>query len=222
MPFRPDAFSGIGLVVKVPNVIFVTNDLPVRTLADLVSYAKSRPGQLNYGSSGSGTSLHLTAELLKSVADIDLQHVPFRGSGPMNLEVISGRIHVGVDNLPSVVGHIRDGRVRALAVTTSARSPSLPDLPTTAEAGFPGVEATARFGPLAPSRTPRAIVEKLGAATNEVVSSPIFWPRLADLGGMKPDLVPGGGTSPDSYQAFINAEISRWSEVVKRSGATVE
>ena len=134
MPYKPEDLAGVGLMLQVPNAIFVTNALPVHTLKELVDYAKAHPGKLNNGSSGSGTSLHLTGELLKTVAGIDMLHVPFRGSGPMLQEVIAGRIEVAVDNLPSVIGHLRDGRLRALAVTTTVRSPALPDVPTTAEA----------------------------------------------------------------------------------------
>src|SRR3712207_912482 len=122
MPYKPEDLAGVGLMLKVPNAIFVTNDLPVRTLRELVDHAKARPGQLNIGSSGVGTSLHMTGDLLKNAAGIDLLHVPFRGAGPMLQEVISGRIQVAVDNLPSVIGHLREGRLRPLAVTTATRS----------------------------------------------------------------------------------------------------
>ena len=222
MPYRPEEFAAVALVVRVPNVIFVTPSLPVRTLRELVDYAKARPGQLNIGSSGAGTSLHLTAELLKLEAGIDLTHVPFRGAGPMLQEVIAGRIQVASDNLPSAIGHIRDGRLRALAVTTATRSPALADCPTTAEAGFPGVEATAWFGVMAPARTPRPIIDRLSTEINVVLKEPETARRFADLGGMPPDLTPDGGTTPDAFQAFVAAEIAKWSNVVRRSGASVE
>ena len=222
MPYKPEDLAAAGLMLKVPNAIFVTNSLPVRTLRELVDYVKARPGQLNHGSSGVGTSLHLTGELLKSVAGLDMQHVPFRGAGPMLQEVISGRIQVAVDNLPSVIGHIRDDRLRALAVTTAARSPALPDVPTTAEAGFPEVEATAWFGVQAPARTPRPIVERLGAEIDAITKEPETRAKIAELGGMAPGLTPDGGTSPEAFEDFIRAEIAKWTEVVRRSGATVE
>ena len=209
-------------MLKVPNAIFVANSLPVRTLRELVDYAKARPGQLNHGSSGAGTSLHLTGELLKTVAGIDMTHVPYRGSGPMLQEVIAGRVQVAVDNLPSVIGHIRDGRLRALAVTTATRSPALPEVPTTAEAGFPEVEATAWFGVQVPARTPRPIVERLGREIDAVTKEPETRAKIAELGGMPPGLTPDGGTSPETFEAFIRAEIAKWTEVVRRSGATVE
>jgi tripartite-type tricarboxylate transporter receptor subunit TctC len=222
MPYKPEELAGAGLMLQVPNVIFVTNALPVRTLRELVDYAKANPGKLNNGSSGAGTSLHLTGELLKTVAGIEVQHVPFRGSGPMLQEVIAGRIELAVDNMPSVIGHLRDGRLRALAVTTKARSPALPDVPTTAEAGFPDVEATAWFGVQLPARTPRPIIDRLGTEIDAAVKEPATRAKIADLGGMPPGLTPDGGTSPAAFEAFIKAEIAKWSEVVRKSGATVE
>ena len=222
MPYKPEDLAGAGLMLKVPNAIFVTNELPVRTLRELVDHAKARPGQLNIGSSGVGTSLHMTGELLKNAAGIDLLHVPYRGSGPMLQEVISGRIQVAVDNLPSVIGHLREGRLRPLAVTTATRTPALPDVPTTAEAGFPQVEATAWFGVQAPARTPRPIVERLGAEIDAITKEPETRARIAELGGMAPGLTPDGGTSPETFEKFVQAEIAKWTEVVRRSGATVE
>jgi tripartite-type tricarboxylate transporter receptor subunit TctC len=222
MPYKPEDLAGAGLMLKVPNAIFVTNSLPVRTLRELVDHVKARPGQLNHGSSGVGTSLHLTGELLKTAAGLDMQHVPFRGAGPMLQEVISGRIQVAVDNLPSVIGHIRDGRLRALAVTTAARSPALPDVPTTAEAGFPEVEATAWFGVQAPARTPRPVVERLGAELDAIARDPGYRARIAELGGDPPGLTPEGGTTPAAFEAFIRAEIAKWAEVVRVSGAKVD
>ena len=222
MPYRPEDLAEGGLVIRVPNVIFVTNALPVRSLRELVAYAKANQGKLNIGSSGAGTSLHVTGELLKMEAGIEMTHVPFRGAGPMLAEVIAGRVEVGVDNLPSAIGHLRDGRLRALAVTTAVRTPALPDCPTTAEEGLPGVEATAWFGIQAPARTPRAVVERLGAAIDAIVKEPATKARMADLGGMMPDLTPDGGTTPAAFTAFVRAETAKWGEVVRKSGATVE
>ena len=222
MPIRPEELAAVGLLLRVPNAIFVNNAVPVTTLAELVALLRARPGQLNIGSSGIGTSLHMTGELLKLATGVEITHVPFRGSGPMLQEMIAGRIEVGVDNLPSVIGHLREGRLRPLAVTTAARSPALPNVPTCAEAGFPAIEATAWFGVQAPARTPPAVIERLGAEINAVVQDPVSWARLAELGGMKPDLQPDGGTNPAGFERFIQAEIVKWTEVVRRSGASVE
>jgi tripartite-type tricarboxylate transporter receptor subunit TctC len=222
MPIRPEDLAAVGLLLRVPNAIFVSNAVPATTLAELVALVRSRPGQLNIGSSGIGTSLHMTGELLKLAAGIELTHVPYRGSGPMLQEVIAGRIEVAVDNLPSVIGHFRDNRLRPLAVTTATRSPVLPQVPTTAEAGFPAIEATAWFGVQAPVRTPAPIIERLGHEINAAVQDAATWARLADLGGMKPDLQPDGGTNPAAFETYIRAEIVKWTEVVRRSGASVE
>jgi tripartite-type tricarboxylate transporter receptor subunit TctC len=222
MPHRPEDLAAVGLLLRVPNAIFVTNTLPPRTLRELVEFARARPGRLNIGSSGVGTSLHMTGELLKLAANIDVTHVPFRGAGPMLQEIIAGRIEIGVDNLPSVVGHLREGRLRPLAVTTRTRSSALPDVPTTAEAGFPDIEATAWFGVQAPARTPRAVIDRLSTEMNAAIADATVWRRLEELGGMRPDLRPDGGTDPDAFTAFIRAEIAKWTEVVRRSGATVE
>ena len=222
MTYKPEDLANIGLLIRVPNVIFVNNNLPVRNLKELVAYAKANPGKLNFGSSGAGTSLHMTGELLKLEAKVDITHVPFKGAGPMLAEVMAGRVELGVDNLPSAIGHIRDGRLRALAVTTATRSPALSEVPTTAEEGFPGVEATAWFGVQAHAKTPKPIVDKLGATIDAVTKEPETWAKLADLGGMKPDLMPDGGTSPAAFDKFVKAEVAKWSDIVKRSGATVD
>jgi tripartite-type tricarboxylate transporter receptor subunit TctC len=222
MPVKPEDLAAVGLMLRVPNAIFVTPALPVRSLRELVEYAKARPGQLNIGSSGAGTSLHMTGELLKLEAGIDMLHVPFRGAGPMLQEVIAGRIEVAVDNLPSVIQHLRDGRLRPLAVTTKDRSPAMPDVPTTAEQGLPNVEATAWFGLQGPARMPPAAIQRISDALNGIIREPEMQRRLADLGGMPPNLTPDGGTSPQAFDAFIKAEIVKWGEVVRRSGARVE
>jgi tripartite-type tricarboxylate transporter receptor subunit TctC len=222
MPYKPEDLASIGLLLRVPNAIFVANSLPVQTLQELVTYVKARPGQLNIGSSGIGTSLHMTGELLKLEAGIDLLHVPFRGAGPMLQEVITGRIEIAVDNLPSVIAHLREGRLRPLAMTTATRSPALPDVPTTAEAGFPRVEATAWFGLQAPARIPRPIVDRLSTEMNAVIKEPETARRLAELGGMTPDLTPDGGTSPEGFARFVQGEIAKWGEVVRRANVRVE
>jgi tripartite-type tricarboxylate transporter receptor subunit TctC len=222
MPVKPEDLAAVGLMLKVPNAIFVTPSLPVRTLAELVAYAKARPGRLNIGSSGAGTSLHMTGELLKLEAGIDMVHVPFRGAGPMLQEVIAGRIEVAVDNLPSVIGHLRDNRLRAIAVTTATRSPAMPEVPTTAEGGLPRVEATAWFGVQAPARTPRPVLQRYSDELNAIIREPDMQRRIGDLGGMPPALTPDGGTSPETFDAFTRAEIAKWGEVVRRSGARVE
>jgi tripartite-type tricarboxylate transporter receptor subunit TctC len=222
MPYKPEDFAGVSLVVRVPNAIFVNPGVRANTLAELVALVRANPGRMNIGSSGVGTSLHMTGELLKLAANLDLTHVPFRGAGPMLQENIAGRIEVGVDNLPSVIAHLREGRLRPLAVTTATRSPSLPDVPTTAEAGFPAVEATAWFGVAAPARTPRPAVQRLNREIEAILADAATWRRFDELGGMRADLAPGGGSTPEGFDSFIRAEVAKWGEVVRRSGATVD
>jgi tripartite-type tricarboxylate transporter receptor subunit TctC len=222
MTYRPEDLAGISLVVRVPNAIFVTPAVPARTLAELVALVRASPGRFNIGSSGVGTSLHMTGELLKLAAGLEITHVPFRGAGPMLQEMIAGRIEVGVDNLPSVVAHLREGRLRPLAVTTATRTPALPDVPTTAEAGFPSVEATAWFGLVGPARLPAPVKARLNAEVEAILSDPAIWRRFEELGGMRAELAPGGGSTPESFDRFIAAEVTKWGEVVRRSGATVE
>jgi tripartite-type tricarboxylate transporter receptor subunit TctC len=222
MPIKPEDLTAVALMMRVPNAIFCTPSLPVRTLRELVAYAKANPGKLNIGSSGAGTSLHMTGELLKLEAGIDMLHVPYRGAGPMLQEAIAGRVEVAVDNLPSVIGHLREGRLRPLAVTTKERTPAMPDVPTTAEEGLPSVEATAWFGLQAPARTPRPVIQRISDEVNKIIKTPDMQKKLGDLGGMAPNLRPDGGTTPDGFEQFIRAEIAKWGEVVRRSGAKVE
>ena len=222
MTYRPEDLAGISLVVRVPNAIFVTPAVPARTLAELVALVRASPGRFNIGSSGVGTSLHMTGELLKLAAGLEITHVPFRGAGPMLQEMIAGRIEVGVDNLPSVVAHLREGRLRPLAVTTATRTPALPEVPTTAEAGFPSVEATAWFGLVGPARLPAPVKARLNSEVEAILADPATWRRFEELGGMRAELAPGGVSTPESFDRFIAAEVAKWGEVVQRSGATVE
>lgn len=223
MPYRPEDLAAVGLYLRVPNVIMVHPSQPMRTIQDLVEAARARPGALNYGSAGSGGSPHMSMEMFKLRAGgLQITHVPFRGAGPMLIEAVGGRLEVAVDNIPSSLGHIRDGRLRALAVTGHVRSAVLPDVPTLAETVLPGFEATAWFGMQAPARTPRAIIERLGAEIDAIGKEPEVRARLAALGADPPNLTPDGGTSPAAFEAFIKAEIEKWAEVVRASGASID
>jgi tripartite-type tricarboxylate transporter receptor subunit TctC len=222
MTVKPEDLAAIALLIRVPNVVFVPAASPLRTAGELIAAAKARPGRLNYGSAGSGGSPHMTMEMLKLRSGTDMAHVPFRGAGPMLVEAVAGRLDAGCDNMPSCIGHIRDGRLRALAVSGAQRSTSLPDVPTLAEAGIPDFEATAWFGVQAPARTPPAVVARLGGALDAITRDPGYRARIAELGGDPPNLTPGGGTTPESFEAFIRAEIAKWAEVVRVSGAKVD
>jgi tripartite-type tricarboxylate transporter receptor subunit TctC len=222
MPYRPEDLTAVGLMTRVANVLMVANRMPIRTLADLVREARARPGQLNYGTAGIASSPHVVGEQLKIATNIDMTHVPFRGSAPVLTELVAERLEVGMDNIPSALPFIREGRIRAIAVTSAQRNPQLPDVPTLIEQGLPGFEATAWFGVLAPAATPRPIVERLGQELDAIGKEPEFRARLAASGAVPPGLTPDGGSSPETFQAFIRAEIAKWAEVVQRANVRVE
>ncbi|MBL6077833.1 tripartite tricarboxylate transporter substrate binding protein [Belnapia sp. T18] len=216
MPYKPEDLVAVSNIAAVPNVIIAAPGVPVKTLQEAVALAKQRRDGLTIASSGNGTSLHLTGELWKQVAGINLVHVPFRGSGPMLTEVIAGRVDLAVDNLPSSLGHIRDGRVRALAVTTPERSPAVPDVPTTREAGYPGLDATAWFGIQAPARMPAEIVQRLSQELQAIVKEPAVRAKIEEQGAQ-----PVGDT-PEHFAGFIQGEIARWGEVIRKGNIQLD
>ena len=216
IPYKPADLAAVSNMANVPNVIVVASGSPPRTLQDLIVRAKEASGSLTFGSSGNGTSLHLTGELLKEAAGINLVHVPYRGSGQMMIDAIAGRVDLAIDNLPSSIGHVREGRLRALAVTSPQRSPSLPDVPTVREAGLPGVETVAWFGVQAPARTPRPVIDRLASEVRAIVSAPEVGSKITELGG---DAAAG---TPEEFQRLIDAEITRWTEVIRRAKVQVD
>jgi tripartite-type tricarboxylate transporter receptor subunit TctC len=222
MPYKHTDLAAVGLLVKVPNVLMVANDLPARSVAELVALTKSRAGGLNYGSAGIGSSPHVCTELFNIMSGARMTHVPYRGSAPMLTELMAGRVEVGMDNIPSSLAFIKDGKLRAIATTGATRSAVLPDVPTLDEAGVKGFEATAWFGILAPAATPRAVLERLGRETDAAARDPAFRGRIQPLGGDLPGLTPDGGTSPAAFDAFLAVERRKWQEVAQRSGAKVE
>jgi tripartite-type tricarboxylate transporter receptor subunit TctC len=202
-------------LVRAPNVMEVTSAFPAKTVAEFIAYCKANPGKINMASSGSGTSVHLSGELFKSMTGCQMLHVPYKGAGPALADLISGQVHVLFDNLPSSAGHIKGGRIRALAVTSAQREPSMPELPTVGET-VPGYEATAWFGIGMPKGTPREIIDKVNAEVNRALADPAMRARLAELGGK-----PISGT-PEDFGKVIAAETEKWAKVVISSGATVE
>ncbi len=222
MPYRPEDLAAAGLLTRVPNVLMVNPELPAKTVAELVALSKSRAGGLNYGTAGFGSSPHVCGELFKLMTGADMTHVPYRGSAPMLTELIAGRVDVGMDNIPSSLAFVRDGKLRALATTGATRSPVLPEVPTLREAGLDGFEATAWWGILAPAATPRPIVAKLGAAVDGIARDAGFRERLAGFGAEPAGLTPEGGSTPEAFAAFLKSERERWAEVVRRSGAKVD
>ncbi len=209
-------FTPVVLLASVPNVVIVNPEVPARTIRELIELAKAKPGALNFASSGNGTSIHLSGELFKSMAGVDMQHVPFSGSGPANLAMVSGTVQVGFDNLPSCIGQIRGGKLRALAVTSAVRSAALPDIPTVAEAGLPGFDASSWFALYAPAGTPKEIVAKLAGEIDAILRNPEMKEKLAGYGASAE-----GGT-PESLAAHARAETIKWAKVVKDSGAKVD
>jgi len=208
LPFDPQRdFAAITIALAVPSIILVNNDLPVKSLANLVAYAKANPGKLSYGTPGIGTPQHIAGELLCKLAGIKMEHIPYRGA---NLaDTMSGVVPVGIQNAGAAMPLVRDGRVRGLAVTSLKRSPNAPDLLTVAEQGFPGFEATSWFALLAPKGTPQPILEKVRAASLKVLADPEMVKKLAALG-----LEPVGST-PEEAQAKINHDIPKWAKVIK-------
>jgi tripartite-type tricarboxylate transporter receptor subunit TctC len=182
----------------------------------LIETARARPGDLTYASAGSGTTLHLSGELLKSMAGIDMLHIPFRGGNDSVNQLLGGRVDVAFNNLPTAIGLIRSGELRALAVTGAERSPALPDVPTVAEQGLPGYEATSWFGLQVPLRTPAAVIERLNTAVNAALADPATRDRI-ELVGARPR-----GGSPAEFAEFIRMESVKWAEVVRRSGAKLD
>jgi len=202
-------------LVRTPNVMEVTPSLPVKTVKEFIDYCKANPGKINMASSGSGTSVHLSGELFKSMTGCDMVHVPYKGAGPALVDLIGGQVHVLFDNLPSSIGHIKSGKLRPLAVTSEQPEPSLPGVPTVGET-VPGYEATAWFGIGMPKGTPREIIDKVNAEVNRALADPKMRERLAELGGKT---IAG---TPDDFGKVIAAETAKWEKVVISSGAKVE
>ena len=202
-------------VIRTPNVMVVTAALPVKNVEEFIAYCKANPTKVNMASSGSGSSIHLSGELFKIMTGCKMAHIPYKGAGPALNDLIAGQVQVMFDNLPSSAGFIKDGRIRALAVTTSTREPSLPNVPTVAET-IPGYEASAWFGVSAPKGTPRDIVEKLNVAINQLLVDPKIQKRLSELGGTP---IPG---TPEDFGKLISSDTQKWEKVVKTSGATVD
>ena len=205
----------IAGITRVPNVMEVTTSLPAKSVQEFIAYAKANPGKVVLASSGSGTSVHLSGELFKSMAGVNLLHVPYKGAGPALIDLIAGQTHVMFDNMPSSIEHIRGGKLRALGVTTTTRSNQLPDVPAISEV-VPGYEASAWFGMGAPKGTPPDVIAKLNKAMNDSLAEPATKAKLAELGG---NTIPG---TPAEFGAMHAMETEKWAKVVKSSGAKVE
>lgn len=209
-------FATVGLVGMQPSVLVVHPALPAKDVKGLIALARARPGELNYASTGTGTAGHLIGELFKGLAGVRYAHIPYKGGGPAVIDTLSGQVQFMFATAASVLGHVRGGRLRALAVTSAQRSPSMPELPTVAEAALPGFEATTWHGIVVPAKTSEAVVKRINAELNAVLAMPQTRERLATQG-----IEPRGGT-PAEFTAYLKSEIPKWSKVVRDSGARAE
>jgi tripartite-type tricarboxylate transporter receptor subunit TctC len=209
-------FTAVNHLFLVPLVVIANPNFPAKTLADLVAEAQRKPGAVMYGSGGPGTSQHLTAELFRSRANIDVTHVPYKGSGPALTDLLGGQIPWMVDSVTAASGHIKSGKVRALAVTSSARVPALPDVPTIAESGYPGFEGVGWAGVVGPAGIPRDIVERVSADIRKVLAEPSFRERMIERGGV-PD-----ARDATEFGAFIKSEIEKWTQVARAAGVKLD
>ena len=209
-------FAPISRVAMVPNVLVVPAAAPYRDVKQIIAAAKAKPGELTFASAGNGTSIHLSGELFKSMTGVDMRHIPFKGSAPAVTALLGEHVNMMFDNLPSSYPQIKSGKLRAIAVTSATRSTSLPDVPTIAESGLPGYEASSWFGLLAPAATPPAIVKTLDEAVIAVLKKPDVQAQLNEQGAVP------HGESPDDFARFIRAETDKWAKTVHDSGATIE
>jgi len=216
MPFKESDFAPIIQLASVPQVLVVHPSLPVKSVKDLVTLAKKRPGELTYGSSGSGAFNHLTGALFSMKTGTQLTHVPYKGGGPAAVALLSGEITMILGEPATIVGFVKNGRVRALAVTGARRAPAMPELPTIAEAGVAGYDATSWNGMLAPAGTPADVIKRLNAEFNRIIGTPDMSKRMLDNG-----YEPVGGP-PERFGELIRAEIAKWAPVVAAAGVRVD
>jgi tripartite-type tricarboxylate transporter receptor subunit TctC len=217
MPFDSlKDFATVALVGSQPSVLVVHPSLPVKSVRELIALAKAKPGQLNYASSGTGTAGHLTGELFKAVTQVNFVHIPYRGGGPAVIDLVAGQVQFMFATASSVIPHMRSQRLRALAVTSLKRSPTLPELPTVDEAGVPRFEATTWHGIVVPVATPPAIVTKINAEINQALATPDIREKLAAQG------VEAQGGTPAEFAAYLKSEIPKWTKVVRDSGAKAD
>jgi tripartite-type tricarboxylate transporter receptor subunit TctC len=209
-------FTPVARLTRIGMVVVVNNEVPAKSVAELLAHLKKNPGKINFGSAGNGTSSHIAGEMFKMMTGTDILHVPFRGNGPAMIDLVGGRIEMMIDVMPAAYPHAEAGKIRALAVTTKTPVAAAPHLPTLDSSGVPGFELSAWDGIWAPAGTPRPIVDKLNAAFNKALADSAVKERLFKIGA---DPVPG---TPDDLGKFVTAELPKWAEVVKRSGAKVE
>lgn len=199
----------VAMVSIVPSIFVVNAAVPANTMAELIALARARPGQLSYASGGNGTAQHLFGEMLKQMAGLDIQHIPYRGGGPALTDTIAGRVQILCDTLPIALPHVREGRVRAVGVTTAQRHPSLPDVPTVAESGVPGYEAVGWYGMAAPAGTPEALIARMNREVNALLEKPLLKERMSAQGSDPLAMTPA------AFQARIAEDRARWARVIR-------
>jgi tripartite-type tricarboxylate transporter receptor subunit TctC len=207
----------VGILHTLPNVLVVHKSLPINNVQELIAYARAHPGELTFASAGSGTASHLAGEMLKAAAGIDIVHVPYRGGGgSVTADLMAGRVSMMIETVTNALTLVNSGTMRALAVTTPQRSSAAPDLPTFAEAGLPGYEVTSWTGLFVPAGTPRLLVLKLNTETKRIVKDPAYLAAMKQIG------TDTATSTPEEFGAFMRADIARWTDTIKRSGAQVE
>jgi tripartite-type tricarboxylate transporter receptor subunit TctC len=209
-------FDPITVIGEVPNVLIVNPAVPAKTAAELIAYIKANPGKVNFGSAGAGSVEHLSGELFRSMAGLDIVHVPYKGGAPMMTDLIAGHIDMAVETSGSALQHIKAGSVRALAVSTRERSPFFPDLPTLDASGLKGYDVTTWYGLLAPHGTPATVRDRLYGTVSEILKTKDMIARLADLGAVP------GGEPPEKFAAFIKSETAKWTRLTREAGITIE
>ena len=209
MPFdHVKDFAPLSRVANVPNLLVAHPSQPFKTVPEMIAYAKANPGKINFGSPGNGASPHLSGELFKSMAKVELTHIPYKGSAPAVSDLLGNQIAIMFDNMPSVIPHVRSGKLRAIAISTAKRSPELPDVPTIAEAGVPGYEAVSWFGLFAPAATPKPVLDKLSTALSKVLANPEVQKKISAQGGETVN------ETPAQFAAFIRSETTKWGKVL--------
>jgi len=216
LPYDPlRDFSAVTLVGSVPNVLVLHPSVPAKTVKEFIAVAKARPGKLNFASTGNGTSQHLSAELFKFMAGLDMVHIPYKGTAPALTELVAGQVDLAFENMPALIPHIQAGRLRALAVTTTKRSAVMPELPTIAEAALPGYDASVWFGVFAPAGTPRPVIDRLHGEILKALHTQDLKSRMIAMG------TDVSGMGPDDFSAYVRKEIPKWANLVKAAGVKV-
>ena len=209
-------FAAVTLLITQPNMMCVPLSKPAKSVQEFIAYCHDNKGKVTFASSGNGTTLHLSGELFKRLAKVEMTHIPYRGGALAINDLLPGRVDVTFDNMPSIIGHVKAGAVRALAVTTKERVPVVPDIPTIAESGVPGFDVSSWFGFFLPVRTPSDIIARLNADTNAALAHPSVKSRFDDLGATPK------GTTPEQLAAFLKSEIEKWGPVIKEARIKVE